>query len=189
MLAVVVLIIGGLLTWAHTGDRLCGAVASGNVGQVRLLLLLGADPSRRQSNTQHVPDWAAVFYTPLGSAAWRGDQEMVRAMLMLHPSSARNIGVLNNTLEFGENNKLQIAKMLLSAGADPRKRDVYGKIPLHYLGDDSVKLLPLLLIKGVDINARDRDGRTLLDMAHMASRWDEKNNRRMVAMLEKYHAD
>lgn len=63
---------------------------------------------------------------------------------------------------------------LLTAGANPLVRDGRGNTALHYLADDGLaeqmqgeetrRLFKLFLDRGVDVNARNRSGRTALEM-------------------------
>jgi ankyrin repeat protein len=62
---------------------------------------------------------------------------------------------------------------LLAAGANPLARDGRGNTALHYLADDGLaeqlraeqtrRLFKLFLDRGVDVNARNRSGRTALE--------------------------
>lgn len=66
-----------------------------------------------------------------------------------------------------------VVGMLLKAGADPKRRDDYGRTPIHGLGDRVGKIdevLDLLLDHGADIRDRDHNGNRPSDHAFLAGR-------------------
>jgi ankyrin repeat protein len=67
-------------------------------------------------------------------------------------------------------NRLEIVRVLVSAGADPDKRDAGGNTPLHVAAlandtDENKKILEILVSAGADPTAQNKAGRTPADYA------------------------
>lgn len=83
--------------------------------------------------------------------------------------------VLSDRLQMSAEERLQLAvsagslplaNSLLTAGANPNTRDVYGKTALHYAADR--KMLALLLAHGAQVNIADNTGLTpIFAMVHL----------------------
>jgi ankyrin repeat protein len=107
--------------------------------------------------------------TPLHSAAFRGDLEMVEVLLeygvaidaqnsyCCTPLSGAAIGYHNNP---------RVARLLIERGADPNIRDSSGFTPLHYASQWwKIEIARVLVEHGANIEVKDNKGRTPLDIA------------------------
>ena len=82
-----------------------------------------------------------------------------------------------------KNNKIEIAKLLLSASADINKQNNNGYTALIFAAYyNNVKIVKLLLNAGADINKQNIYGNTALIIA-------SKNNRELIELLLDYYAD
>lgn len=101
--------------------------------------------------------------TPLGVAV--GDNpEMVVPLLKAgsdpkQPYTKEGFTPLQNVTV---SNRIEIAKLLLEAGADAKVKDSEGNTPLHVAF--SLEMIDLLISKGADINAKNKSGLTPLDV-------------------------
>ena len=114
---------------------------------IRLLVEAGADVNATMDGGRYYGDGL----TPLHWAVQRvGDDELM-------------FFDMDHTDDF-------LAKMLLSAGADPKARTGTGHTPLHLANPESPRLLQALVQHGADINALNAWGRTpLLEMINQLS--------------------
>jgi ankyrin repeat protein len=150
---------------------------------VNLLLDRGADPNGKNAlNRPHLKGGLL----PLGAAAARGYNEMVRLLL-------EKGALINDAQHDGKtalyqaawNGKIDTITLLLEHGADINARDHHGETPLFGgASGGRPETVRLLLDRGTDIHARNNKGYTILmtaacfnpkiSMARMAAnrRWD-----------------
>ncbi|KAI0261189.1 hypothetical protein BGY98DRAFT_1182447, partial [Russula aff. rugulosa BPL654] len=73
--------------------------------------------------------------TPLHSAAYSGDLEMVRVLLEfgvdVNAQNRNRLTPLDFASRDGHRNDARVAQLLIAHGADPNSRDVFGFTPLH----------------------------------------------------------
>jgi ankyrin repeat protein len=161
------------LTWDH-----------GNVGEVRALLRKGASPNSR--------NWDGDTLTALMVAAQNGNEEIVKLLLeqgaKINVKAAHISGVEAHVLSgitalslaaFSGN--LSIVKMLVEHGADIHALNSRGASVLAYATTNEV--VQYFLDRGLDINAHDKDGYTLLIKSA------EGFNRPSIAFLLEHGAD
>mmetsp|Transcript_20940 Transcript_20940/g.64440 ORF Transcript_20940/g.64440 Transcript_20940/m.64440 type:complete len:550 (-) Transcript_20940:18-1667(-) len=114
-----------------------------------ILLAAGADPN-------HLRKWNALY-----TSTAQGNAYLVKSLL-LRGASVDAIDSNNYTaLTFAiVRENIEIAKILLAAGADPNWRDMVGEVPLHQASDSgfSVEIVELLLASGADCDAATGSG-------------------------------
>ena len=138
------------------------AAHKGHKEIVQLLIKNGADV-----NTTN-----PVGYTALMAAMAGGHTETVRVLIENGANvnaSREGWAVLNSALTSiihhappERANYYEIAKLLITSGADIHATDPRGKTPLH-LKLNNLELVKLLVAKGADVNAKDKSGNTPLD--------------------------
>jgi len=151
-------------------DALGRAAYAGNTALVKLLLQHGAAPNTRPIFPTLDGDLAPE-YAPLHNAAFRGDPEMVKALLKagadLNAEEPFAGTALLNAL-YG--NHPAAAKALIDAGIDLQKRSARGEVPAMVwaaysdVGDTTVA--QALLDHHVPAMAQDEKGETALTWAH-----------------------
>ena len=113
--------------------------------------------------------------TPLHSAAFHGDSEMVQVLLKykadVHARNIEGITPLHFTAQNdygGRINPLSssnVARLLLEHGADVNARDNYRSTPLHRaVQNGKVEVACMLLEHGADVDAEDDDDETVLQV-------------------------
>ena len=132
-------------------------------------------------------------YTPLQSAAWYGDHEMVQVLLGYVDVNARGddgwTALHEAALDGSDNWKLpnivqsslDVTRTLLQHGADVNARTDFGLTTLHATTD--VEVVRVLLKHGANVSAEDEEGRTPL---HEAAK---NGNVELVRMLIEHGAD
>jgi uncharacterized protein len=140
------------------------ASAVGDTGRVRALLDAAPDL---------VNAFAADGFYPLGLAAFFGHPSTVRLLLErgadVHATARNPMGVqaLHAALaDKQEDPALELAALLLAAGADVNARQHGGFIPLHAAAQNGhARVADLLIGHGADTAARTDDGKTPADLA------------------------
>lgn len=128
-----------------------------NLQAVKCLLEKGADPSLQDNKGRNV----------LHCASLSGNPEVIELILDHVPSidSVTNQGVTSLMIaaQFG---RLQAVKYLLEKGADPCLQDNKGCNALHYASyGGNVPVIEEILSYEVDIESRNKDGETPLEIA------------------------
>lgn len=151
--------LGAPLDWAAPASGQCAlvnALLQDQTAMARVLLELGADPSRR----------GGANFTPLMAACWRGDEEGTRLLIQ---AGAR----LNDQDDAGDSalakaatrGKEGCAKALLEAGADPALPDGQGQTPLMKVALIGSVGCVEALAAGSALEARDSLGRRAIHFA------------------------
>jgi ankyrin repeat protein len=132
---------------AHTpGDRNLGegatplmrAARNGDAAGIRLLLEYGADPSLAQKN--HI------------------------TALMLAAGLGRGLGTFADEYA-SEKEQFEAVKVLLARHVDVNAANDAGQTALHFAALSMDSVVELLVMNGANLEARDKQGRTPLDMA------------------------
>jgi ankyrin repeat protein len=149
------------------------AEMTGRVERLRELL----DESPKRANAV-APDG----FGPLGLAAFFGHLPAVELLLARGAqvnTPSQNDQQVMPLHSAAAGRHLEIARLLLAKGADPRARQVGGFTPLHSAAQNGqLELVELLIQSGADPDARSDDGRFPLDLAH------ESNHSDVVEFLE-----
>jgi ankyrin repeat protein len=123
----------------HTGSTsLMRAAKNGDAAAIRLLLEHGANPNAQQKN---------------GTTA-----------LMLAAGLGRGTGAFTKDYAT-EAELLESVKLLVAAGADVNAVNDEGDSPLHYGAQASDDIVKFLADKGAKLDAKDKKGRTPVEMA------------------------
>lgn len=116
----------------------------------------------------------------LGYAVWSDDGAAVRRLLAEGHSvddytggqgvktrlfKTPSMESLDELQTFYHHERRAITTVLLEHGADVRRRDESGHLPLHYAASAGAEAVELLITWGADVNAQSDDGSTALDVA------------------------
>lgn len=101
----------------------------------------------------------------LGVAARSGHMATLDALLRVADVQASGRYGTTALMEAMANNRIEAARRLLDAGADPNATDQEGRTALHYGSGASVSAMELLLAHGAKLDMRARSGHTALDEA------------------------
>jgi ankyrin repeat protein len=127
--------------------------------------------------------FAADGFYPLGLAAFFGHRAIVEFLLSNGAdlkTAARNPQKVTALHAAVARRDLEIAKMLVEAGADPNARQEQGFAPLHdAAANGNAPLVELLLTHGALADAKTDDGKTPADMAA------ERGHKEVVERLRK----
>lgn len=146
--------------WNHGQSAVFGAAGAGKARLVSALIAAGAFA---------VPNARREKAAALLAAAGSGKPDAVAAVLTAKPPvnladkrGRRPLTSINDLAagRWERADRLEIVRMLLEAGADPRLTDEYGNTALHSAA--SVAEVQLLLAKGARVNAANRFGDTPL---------------------------
>ena len=138
-------------------------------------------------NKSSVEPRGRVENTPLYSAAYYGDLEMVQALLEYGVDvNAQNIGrytPLDYASLSGHRNDPRVARLLIAHGADPNTQNVEGFTPLHHASQTGrIEIVRLLIEHGVNVEVKDNRGRTPLDFA------TERQHKEIIKLLSEHLA-
>ena len=136
------------------GTPLHTAVARGNLDIIKALLDAGANIEAKAVGAAHPLHFAALSNQPAAAALLiqRGAQiEALNSQKM----TALMVAALNG--------KVEVAEALIDAGADVAASDPRFTVAEYAASSGSIPVVKLLLSKGVDVNARNKDsGATML---------------------------
>jgi hypothetical protein len=121
-------------------------------------------------NKSSVEPRGHITNTPLHSAAYYGDLEMVQVLLEYGVDvNARNgygRTPLNYASRDGHRNDPRVARLLITHGADPNIPNYVDATPLHYASKEGgIEIVRLLIEHGADVEVKDIWGNTPLDIA------------------------
>ena len=121
-------------------------------------------------NKSSVEPRGHIENTPLHSAAYYGDFEMIQVLLEcgVDVNSKNNVG--STPLDFaslgGRHNEPRVARLLIEYGANPNTRDMVGLTPLHRASKGGrTEVLRLIIEHGASVEVKGGRGRTPLDVA------------------------
>lgn len=122
------------------------AAHNGYLGSVQLLLESGASPNIKN----HFDGWSPLMVLVATHSAWL--------------LGAYQAGWENTIIERMRANRVNIARMLIEAGADIDASTNDGSTPLMAASgfEPALEMIELLLESGADVNARRSDGKTVL---------------------------
>ena len=108
--------------------------------------------------------------TPLHSAAYYGDLEMVQVLLEckanVNARAERGSTALGFALSGPSLVDARVVRLLLGNGADPNIPAIRGLTPLHHASEKGwIEVVRLLIEHGASVEVKDDDGRTPLDVA------------------------
>jgi ankyrin repeat protein len=164
------------------------AVYYGHDNVVATLIDAGADMEVK---------WGYRGETPLLLAARLGRVEMIEKLLQKSANIAANIeGVRESAVmqAIHASNVIEVAELLLRAGADPNAMDVEGRTALHYAlllcpVKECIQLLERLLGAGANPNIPSLDGCTPLHTAAYIDLQDRLHNSNLRKLRAKFSND
>jgi len=146
-------------------EDITAAAASGDNDEVAAILSMDNRLTRAVSKDG---------WTPLHLAAHFGHAAVVETLLANNADvGARSANEMRNQPLHAAvaGRRVETARRLLDAGADPNATQAGGFVPLHSAAQNGDRaLVELLLARGADVNARTEDGRTALALAEAAGR-------------------
>lgn len=134
------------------------AVVNENVNAVKVLIELGADVNLKNE----------IGYTPLHLGAEGDEIEIVRMLIEaganLHATEGVEGGTpLHRVVSNQAQGNVEIAKLLISYGADVNFQNADQSAPLHWAcGNNKLTLVKILVEAGADVNIRGVQGTTPL---------------------------
>ena len=202
----ILLIVATISFWAGCSPQIDQAVKDGDAARVRELLDEGADVNALEDGQARelVYGGKRLSFTPLHWAAFRGDFDIVR-LLVLRGANLNAADTSHGTpLHLAcENAHPEVVEFLLEKGAKVNFPNAFwGHTPLHRaawgpvvqrFGQDAKdrgadpnpdyhRIVSLLIAEGADLNVRDHEGETPLDQAV------EGGSAETVALLKKHGA-
>eukprot|EP00300_Choanocystis_sp_HF-7_P014780 c18819_g1_i2.p2 GENE.c18819_g1_i2~~c18819_g1_i2.p2 ORF type:complete len:216 (+),score=27.30 c18819_g1_i2:62-709(+) len=163
------------------------AVQKGDVKKARAIVQ--ANPSL--VNAQMYETYTQDGWTPINTAAWYGQAEIVGLLLQhgANPDTANPFG--SSVLHIGAmRGNTEIVRLLLSHRARINRTDDNGWTPIHAaVHNAQVDVIKLLLQHGADVNAINNNGRTprgvavVLGHKHVVELLDQEMRRRLKAFL------
>ena len=116
--------------------------------------------------------WAPDGFQPLGLACFFGHSGLVELLLARGAevrSSSHNLLNVQPLHSAVAGQHLEIARLLLEAGADANARQGENFTPLHGAAQNGqIEMIQLLLVHGADPRAANDEGKTAFDIAHEA---------------------
>ncbi|MFC1783643.1 ankyrin repeat domain-containing protein [Planctomycetota bacterium] len=139
---------------------LFGAVTSGDIEQIKLLISQGADVNAKN-----------IFgHTVLNLACIRDKKEIAELLI----DSGADINAINQHIwqkslhQACQNGYEEIVKLLIDKGADVNEKVRNSMTPLHLAARNGRKdIVELLIAKGADMNVKNNDGNTPLSLAEI----------------------
>lgn len=135
-----------------------GAAMRNQVALCEALLLFGCKADAR----------AHDGYDPLARAVMHEAHEVV-ALLIAREMEAVNRRYVDRKSLLMLAKGPEMVERLIQAGADVHGRDAHGNTALHvFVHSEADAILPMLVTQGVDVFAKNRDGKRAFDLRHSA---------------------
>jgi ankyrin repeat protein len=166
-------IVSGPTTGAPHPALLIRAAEGGDIGEIRTLLVNGADVTATDPGGE----------TALFRAAQNGHPDCAAALLDAgaSTSAARASDGATPLHIAAQRGHTLMAYLLVDRGADVNARDAEGRTPLMLAAAEGHRIaVEMLLKKGADVGAKDGKGQTALDIARKAG------NQEIVDVLDAY---
>lgn len=150
-----------------------GATSAGDISLVRQLIRRGANPF----SPPRVPYGRPLLMTAVAS----GNPDMVKETLRYTQNvnatdfSGQTALTYLFDFNFRENSQLEIAKLLIAAGADVNHMDRNGETPIFHTCGRSPEFIRVLKNAGANLNARD-----LNDETPLMSCWNLESERALI---------
>jgi ankyrin repeat protein len=168
--------------WIYVGDTPLHAAAAAHAAELaKVLLSAGADPNAAGNHRRSTPlHYAADGY--LDNPRWNAKQQVATIRILLQAGAALHAQDANGATALHRAVRTRCAaavQCLLDAGADPTMANKPGSTPFHLAvqntgrggsGGEKAKaaqreIIQVFLARGVSVNLRDRNGKSVLDWA------------------------
>ena len=155
----------------HLNHELIQSVAHNELANVQQLLTAGADPNAR---VQPVENRETDFLQTL------------RVLFRKEPGNTLKYGRETALVVALSHDDIRLVSVLLDAGANVNLRWGRGYLPLHDVArkTENETILKLLIERGANVNARDPEDRTALQLARNGWGRSSKLNRSLVRLLQ-----
>jgi hypothetical protein len=125
--------------------------------------------------------------TPLHSAVFNGDLEMVQVLLEFGADANSKNEIGETPLGYASRHNYlkdpRVVRLMIAHDADPNAPGLLGCTPLHFAADHGrIEIVRLLIELGANVEVKDDKGRTLLDVAR------EEQHEEIIKLLPEHGA-